>query len=76
MDAPVMAAWAAAVGAAVVPRAYPWTLHDGLLTVHVESSTWAQELSLRRTEILGRIAADLGTTRVRELRLVVAPMDG
>ena len=76
LDAPVMAAWAAAVGAAVVPRACPWTLHDGLLTIHVQSSTWAQELSLRRTEILGRIGADLGAPRVQDLRFVVAPMEG
>ena len=76
LDAALMAAWAAAVGAAVVPRACPWAFHDGLLTVHVQSSTWAQELSLRKSEILGRIGLDLGAPRVQELRFVVAPMDG
>ena len=75
LDASVLAAWAAAVGAAAVPRALPWTLYDGLLTVHVQSSTWAQELSLRRTELIGRMASDLGAPRVQDLRFVVAPMD-
>jgi Dna[CI] antecedent DciA-like protein len=71
LDGDALSAWAASVGAAAVPRAVPWTLHDGLLTVRVPSSTWAQDLSLRRAELLRRLGAELGAERVRELRFVV-----
>ena len=76
LDGTALAAWASAAGAVAAGRALPWTLHDGLLTVRVASSTWAQELSLRRSELVERMAADLGPERVRELRFVVAPLEG
>ena len=45
------------------------------MTVHVHSSTWAQELSLRRAEIMGRMESDLGGPRVTDLRFIVSPLD-
>jgi len=75
LDADVLAAWATAVGPDAVPRAAAWTLRDGTLTVRVQSSTWAQDLSLRRGEILRRLALELRADRVRDLRFVVMPQD-
>ena len=71
--AEVLGAWAAAVGAPAVPRALPWTLRDGTLTLRVQSSTWAQDLSLRKDELLARLGAELADDRVRDLRFVVMP---
>jgi len=71
LSADVLSAWASAVGAPAVPKAMPWTLREGTLTVRVQSSSWAQDLSLRRDEILRRLAAELADERVHDLRFVV-----
>lgn len=76
LDAEVLGAWAAAVGASAVPRASAWTLREGTLTVRVQSSTWAQDLSLQRDGLLRAMAERLGEGRVRDLRFVVMPHDG
>jgi predicted nucleic acid-binding Zn ribbon protein len=75
LDGRALAVFAEAAGPAAAGRALPWTLHDGTMTVRVASSTWAAELSLRRGELISRLAAELGTDRVRDLRFVVAPLD-
>lgn len=47
--------WRAVVGDRVAERARPGNLRGGVLTVHVASSVWAQELSLLSTTILERL---------------------
>jgi predicted nucleic acid-binding Zn ribbon protein len=74
LDGATLLAWASAVGEAAAGRALPWTLREGVLTVRVASSAWLQELSLRRAEILTRLAEADGQ-RVRELRFVVSPLE-
>jgi len=51
----VQEAWPAAAGDAVAEQAQPVTERDGLVTVACRSATWAQELDLLQTELVGRL---------------------
>lgn len=65
--------WRLAVGDRVAARSSPGKLVEGLLTVVVSSSTWAQELSLLSTTIVERLQAE--GLRVRRLRFVVGRVE-
>jgi len=61
-----LADWQRAVGARLAQKAFPERLADGVLTVRVPSSTWAQELSLLSSVVLERLqAAGHGVARMR-----------
>jgi hypothetical protein len=47
--------WQRAVGPRLAKKAFPERLSDGVLTVRVPSSTWAQELSLLSSVVLERL---------------------
>ncbi len=64
--------WRRAVGARIAARTEPGKLRGGVLTLHVASAAWAQELSFFTGELLGRLR-DLGIP-VRSLRFRVRPM--
>lgn len=49
--------WQRAVGARLAVKTYPERIADGVLTVRVPSSTWAQELSLLSEVVLQRLTA-------------------
>jgi predicted nucleic acid-binding Zn ribbon protein len=51
----VQGAWARAAGAAVSREAEPVAERDGVVTIACRSATWAQELDLLQTELLGRL---------------------
>jgi hypothetical protein len=58
----LVAAWPAAVGAAIARNAWPARIaRDGTVIVHAADSVWAFELGQRA----GEIAARLGATRLR-----------
>lgn len=48
--------WQRAVGERLALKTYPERITDGVLTVRVPSSTWAQELSLLSEVVLQRLA--------------------
>jgi predicted nucleic acid-binding Zn ribbon protein len=52
-----LAEWQRAVGARLAQKTLPERLSDGVLTVRVPSSTWAQELSLLSHVVLERLQA-------------------
>lgn len=62
--------WQRAVGERLAVKTYPERIADGVLTVRVPSSTWAQELSLLSEVVLQRLAA--AGHRVGRLRFHVA----
>jgi hypothetical protein len=64
-------AWRRAVGARIAERAKPGSLKQGVLSVEVASSVWAQELSFLERELVSRLAAE-GVT-VSGLRFWVRP---
>lgn len=51
-----LADWRRAVGERLAQKTHPERVTDGVLTVRVPSSTWAQELSLLSEEVLERLA--------------------
>lgn len=69
----VWPAWEEAVGPQIAAAAKPVSLRDGVLTVHVRTSVWMQELSAQRESLLKRVQRVAAGSLVRELRLKVAP---
>jgi predicted nucleic acid-binding Zn ribbon protein len=61
-----LADWQRAIGVRLAQKAFPERLAEGVLTVRVPSSTWAQELSLLSGVVLERLqAAGHHVTRMR-----------
>lgn len=69
----VWPAWEQAVGPEVAAAAWPVSLREGVLMVHVKHSVWLQELQQQRDALLRRVQALPGGSSVVELRLRVAP---
>jgi|SRR5688572_402909 len=65
-----LADWRRAVGDRLAQKTHPERVSDGVLTVRVPSSTWAQELSLLSEVVLQRLAA--AGHRLQKLRFHVA----
>ena len=70
-QARLAASWKEIVGPLLAAKTCPARLKGGVLTICAVSPAWAQEMSLCRNEILGRIDAVLGAGKVREVRAVV-----
>jgi|SRR5215472_14502980 len=66
----VFRVWAAEVGEAVAARAAPAAFRDGVLSVHVSSATWMQELQFVKQEIRDRLNRRLGAEIVRDVYFV------
>ena len=64
-----LADWRRAVGDRLAQKTHPERIADGILTVRVPSSTWAQELSLLSEVVLQRLGA--AGHRVQKLRFQV-----
>jgi predicted nucleic acid-binding Zn ribbon protein len=69
----VLAAWTEAVGAQVASRAAAESFEAGVLTVVVPDSTWRQELSLTRQDMIERLNQVLESHVVKDLYLVATP---
>lgn len=65
--------WRDAVGERVAARSRSRKIADGVLTVVVASSTWAQELSLLSSTIISRLR-EQGVV-VQSLRFLVGPVE-
>jgi predicted nucleic acid-binding Zn ribbon protein len=65
-----LADWRRAVGERLAVKTHPERVNEGVLTVRVPSSTWAQELSLLSEVVLERLAA--AGHRLQKLRFHVA----
>jgi predicted nucleic acid-binding Zn ribbon protein len=66
-----IADWRRAVGERLARKTHPERASDGVLTVRVPSSTWAQELSLLSDVVLERLSA--AGHRLQKLRFQVSP---
>ncbi|OGL01406.1 MAG: hypothetical protein A3E31_16075 [Candidatus Rokubacteria bacterium RIFCSPHIGHO2_12_FULL_73_22] len=62
-------AWAAVVGPETARRSRPRGLVNGCLTVTVDNSPWLHELTLRRDELLARLAERFDAVRALRLEL-------
>jgi predicted nucleic acid-binding Zn ribbon protein len=71
----VFGQWPRVVGANIAEHATPTTLRDGVLTVAAESTAWATQLRIIQSQVLAKIAAEVGDGVVHSLRITgpVAP---
>jgi hypothetical protein len=67
------ARWSTIAGPVIATRALPQSLRRRVLTVAVESSSWLHELSFLKGMLLGRIAEEIGPTKVKDVRFVLDP---
>jgi predicted nucleic acid-binding Zn ribbon protein len=65
----VMGRWPAIVGKDVAAHCTPVSFSDGVLIVRAESTTWATQLRLMSSSILGRLETEVGKDAVIELRV-------
>ncbi len=64
----VLTSWERIVGEQVAKVATAERIDDGVLIVRVASAPWRAELTMRRGDILGKIAAVVGEGVVRDIR--------
>ncbi len=64
----VLTSWGEIVGEQIAKVATAERVEDGVLIVRVTTAPWRAELSLRRAEILEKVAARVGKGVVREIR--------
>jgi predicted nucleic acid-binding Zn ribbon protein len=69
----IWASWPTIVGPDVARRAVPKSFSRATLVVAVESSTWLQELSYLKEQILDRLAEAVGPSVVKNIKLVLDP---
>jgi predicted nucleic acid-binding Zn ribbon protein len=71
----VFGQWTTVVGHQIADHATPIALRDGVLTVAAESTAWATQLRLIQSQVLAKIAAEVGDGVVTSLRITgpVAP---
>ncbi|MEO7453899.1 MAG: DUF721 domain-containing protein [Fimbriimonadales bacterium] len=67
--------WAEAVGEHLAERSQPDKFDHGVLTIVVASAPWAQELRLRKAELLKRLNETAGRDLFADLRFVVRPLE-
>lgn len=63
--------WPEIVGSQVAEHCRPKGLRGEVLELEVDSPVWSQQLQLRKTEILAKLAERLGPEAPRELRFQV-----
>lgn len=65
----VLGRWAQLVGTDIAEHAQPVSLRDGELVVQASSTAWASQLRLLQRQLIGRIAASVGSGVVTKLRV-------
>lgn len=65
--------WGEVVGAAAARHTRPVIVRRGQMLVRVSSSTWAQELTLMRHQLVDRLNARLGEHVIRDIKFAVDP---
>jgi predicted nucleic acid-binding Zn ribbon protein len=68
--------WEDMVGADLAARCEPVRLAGGTLVVRAESQVWATQLRYMLPQLAARVEQVLGADTVREVRVVVGPLEG
>jgi len=63
--------WPSLVGAGTAARSWPTSLRQGVLVIHVADSTWVQELTYLKVQLLEKIRTVVPPDAVTELRFFV-----
>ena len=65
----VFGQWPTVVGSEIADHATPTALRDGVLSVTAESTAWATQLRLIQSQVLAKIAAEVGDGVVTSLKI-------
>jgi hypothetical protein len=71
-SARAVAAWVRVTGPEIGRHTHGSTLRDGVLIVYVDSSAWANELTMMSEELRGRVNEAVGKETVRSMRFIVS----
>lgn len=63
------AVWAEAIGEAGARHAKPMDMREGILIVHVDSSSWLHKLTMEKMRILTQIKNELGESSIKDIKL-------
>ena len=61
--------WEDAVGSRIASHAQPAAFRNGVLTLHVDSAPWLQQLNFLKKDLIGKVNAELEEEMVKELQL-------
>jgi predicted nucleic acid-binding Zn ribbon protein len=70
----VAAAWDSAVGEKAARHSKPRSLKGSRLIVNVDGSSWLYELTVRKKEILGKLAEGLNSKKIKEITLRIGEL--
>jgi len=65
----VFGEWEKVVGEQLAEHAHPTALRDGVLHISAESTAWATQLRMVQSQVLAKIAAEVGDGVVTALRI-------
>ena len=63
--------WPELVGSTTAARSWPASLRQGVLVIHVADSTWVQELSYLKAQLLAKVQSVVSAEAVTKLRFYV-----
>lgn len=66
--------WPEIVGDAIASHTAPQVIHHHVMILHVDGAAWLHELSFLKEEIRQKINRQIGSQRVRSLRLKIGPV--
>ncbi len=62
--------WEEVVGETIAEHTEAVSVEHGVLFIRAESSTWSQELQLKKKEILSKINSKVGKQTIKDLRFI------
>ena len=68
------AAWTKVVGESGTKHAKPIDIIEGVLVVHVDSSSWLHKLTMEKAKILAQMRNELGEGPVKDIKLRMGPL--
>lgn len=68
------AAWSKAVGEIGAKHAKPIDVKEGVLVIHVDSSSWLHKLTMEKERILAQIKNELGEDPIKDIKLRIGEM--
>lgn len=71
----VDASWREAAGDTAFKHSRPASLRKGVVTVRVDSSTWMQELSMKKRALLKGLKRSLGKDRITDIHFRIGELE-
>ncbi len=66
--------WIKAVGDNALKHAKPVDFKDGVLIIHVDSSSWLHKLTMEKSKIFARVKDDVGGDVIKDIKLRIGEL--